>query len=224
MSVFLILFFLSLFLLIIGLIKPDMVILWGEKRTRGRALIYYGISVVVFFVLFGISSDHKERSVKNIPPAQPKHISSAQHLSEARSILYSGKTVQERIKNIDSSKIAEARKHLDVIKPEDTEYAEAQDMKEWASNLENAQMKSKQIESQFSQWDGSHKNLTNVIKESMNDPGSYEHIRTVFLDNGDHLVVTTTFSGKNAFGGRVKNTIKAKVALNGTVLSTETLP
>ncbi|OHB71305.1 MAG: hypothetical protein A2W23_00235 [Planctomycetes bacterium RBG_16_43_13] len=138
MAIFLILFFLSFFLLVIGLIKPIMVILWGEKRTRGRVLIYYGISAIVFFVLFGISSDYKERALKNMTPAQ--------HLSEAQSILYSGKTIEERIKTIGSLKIAEARKHLDAIKPEDPEYADAQNMKEWASNLENIQMKRKKQE------------------------------------------------------------------------------
>jgi hypothetical protein len=31
----------------------------------------------------------------------------------------------------------------------------------------------------------------------------------------DHLIVNTTFRGKNAFGGVVKNTVKAKVSLDG---------
>ncbi len=52
----------------------------------------------------------------------------------------------------------------------------------------------------------------------MNDPGSYDHDKTVYWDMGDHLVVRTTFRGKNAFGGMVINSIKAKVSLNGQVL------
>lgn len=74
------------------------------------------------------------------------------------------------------------------------------------------------IESQFSAWDGSHRNLTVVIKDWMNDPKSYSHDETVYWDMGDHLVVLTTFRGKNAFGGVVKNSIKAKVSLDGDVL------
>ncbi len=74
------------------------------------------------------------------------------------------------------------------------------------------------IEEQFSAWDGSHINLTRVIKESMNDPKSYKHVETVYWDMGDHLVVRTTFRGTNAFGGVVKNTVKAKVSLDGNVL------
>lgn len=76
----------------------------------------------------------------------------------------------------------------------------------------------KKIESQFSSWDGSHQNLEQLIKESMNDPDSYQHVETVYNDHGDYLIVTTTFRGKNAFGGVVKNTVKAKVTLGGNVL------
>lgn len=67
------------------------------------------------------------------------------------------------------------------------------------------------IEKQFSSWDGSHTEVTKAIKKSMNDSDSYEHINTQYWDRGDHLVVQTEFSGKNGFGGRVKNTVKAKV-------------
>jgi len=52
----------------------------------------------------------------------------------------------------------------------------------------------------------------------MNDPDSYDHVETVYWDRGDHLVVRTTFRGKNAFGGIVKNSVKAKVSLDGQVL------
>ena len=52
----------------------------------------------------------------------------------------------------------------------------------------------------------------------MNDPDSYDHFETVYWDKGDHLIVRTTFRGKNAFGGVVKNWVKAKVDLNGNVI------
>lgn len=76
----------------------------------------------------------------------------------------------------------------------------------------------KRLEGGFSAWDGSHRGLTKVIKEAMNDPKSYEHADTKFWDMGDHLVVTTTYRGKNAFGGVVKNWVKAKTDLDGNVL------
>jgi len=81
-----------------------------------------------------------------------------------------------------------------------------------------AKARKKKIESQFSSWDGSHHNLERVVKESMNDPDSYEHIKTIYWDRGNYLIVKTTFRGKNAFGGIVKNSVTAKVSLDGQVL------
>jgi len=74
------------------------------------------------------------------------------------------------------------------------------------------------IEPQFSAWDGSHRNLTELIKKAMNDPDSYEHVETVYWDKGDYLIVMTKYRGKNAFGGKVLGMIKAKVALNGNII------
>lgn len=81
-----------------------------------------------------------------------------------------------------------------------------------------AEARKKLISKGFSSWDGSHRELTKVIKESMNDPKSYDHVETNYWDMGDHLVVRTTFRGKNAFGGVVKNSVRAKTDLDGNVL------
>lgn len=75
-----------------------------------------------------------------------------------------------------------------------------------------------QLEKQFSAWDGSHIELTKMIKKAMNDPNSYEHVETVYWDMKDHIVVRTTYSGKNAFGGRVKNWVKAKADNSGNII------
>lgn len=74
------------------------------------------------------------------------------------------------------------------------------------------------LEKQFSAWDGSHRGLTEYIKSAMNDAKSYEHVETKYWDFKDYLVVQTTFRGNNAFGGKVINTIKAEVSLDGKVL------
>jgi hypothetical protein len=74
------------------------------------------------------------------------------------------------------------------------------------------------VESQFSAWDGSHRGLTNLIKKSMNDPDSYEHIETRFKDNTDHIFIITKFRGANAFGGKVITTVSAKVDFSGNVI------
>jgi len=81
-----------------------------------------------------------------------------------------------------------------------------------------AEARKKKIESSFSGWDGSHRGLETYIKNSMDDPDSYEHVETRYGDKGSYLIVVTTFRGKNKFGGVVKQTVSAKVSLDGQVL------
>lgn len=82
-----------------------------------------------------------------------------------------------------------------------------------------AEVRKEQIRSGFSYWDGSHVELTRLIKEAMNDPGSYEHVDTTYIDRGDYLVVATTFRGRNAFGALVKNSMTAHARLDGSIIA-----
>lgn len=83
---------------------------------------------------------------------------------------------------------------------------------------ELASIRKEVIGKHFSSWDGSHNGLTKLIKDGMNDPVSYEHVETTYTDNGDYLLITTSFRGKNAFGAKVLNSITAKVDFDGNVL------
>ncbi|MBS2782699.1 PH domain-containing protein [Aeromonas salmonicida] len=74
------------------------------------------------------------------------------------------------------------------------------------------------VKTQFNPWDGSHRILESAIQKSMNDPDSYEHVETTYRDLGDSLIVSTTFRGKNGFGGVVKNTVVAQVDLDGNIM------
>lgn len=79
------------------------------------------------------------------------------------------------------------------------------------------EIRKQKIEKQFSAWNGAHKNLQQIIKESAGDPESYEHIKTVYWDKSDHLVVETTYRIKNGFGALVLDSIKVKIDLDGEV-------
>ncbi|QEW33217.1 DUF4875 domain-containing protein [Erwinia billingiae] len=83
------------------------------------------------------------------------------------------------------------------------------------SQQEAIAKRAKQIESQFSSWDGSHRDLEKRIKNAMNDPDSYKHYKTVYFDRGDYLTVITEFGGKNGFGGMVRNTASADYTIDG---------
>lgn len=81
-----------------------------------------------------------------------------------------------------------------------------------------AELRLERIKKGFSPWDGSHIGLERAIKHAMNDPKSYEHVETRYIDKGDYLIVTTTFRGKNALGGIVVNRWTAKADPDGKVL------
>ncbi|WP_210521612.1 hypothetical protein [Hymenobacter terricola] len=79
------------------------------------------------------------------------------------------------------------------------------------------------LEAQFSAYDGSHRGVEQYIKDHMNDPDSYEHVGTRFIDKGDYIAVMTQFRGKNAFGGKILSSAVAKVDFEGNVLSLQML-
>jgi hypothetical protein len=125
----------------------------------------------------------------------------------------------------------ERETRLAAVREEQRKYKETKDREETEKKTREAaeeeQKKTRDIENAardrlykagFSFWDGSHRGLKELIKKSMNDPKSFEHVETRYTDNGDHFLVTTTFRGKNAFGGVVLNSVKAKTDLDGNVL------
>lgn len=71
-----------------------------------------------------------------------------------------------------------------------------------------------QIESMFSQYDGSFRPLERIVQNNMNDPDSYEHVETKYVDKDDHIIVVMKYRGNNAFGGKVLETIGARYYLD----------
>lgn len=63
----------------------------------------------------------------------------------------------------------------------------------------------------FSAWDGSHRGLESLIKRSLNDPDSYQHIETRFsiTNGGGEKVVSMEYRARNVFGGMVVKTVRA---------------
>lgn len=74
-------------------------------------------------------------------------------------------------------------------------------------------------ESFLSAWDGSNRELVKSVKSRMNDPKSFEHVETRFIDRGNSLSLFMTYRGKNAFGGVVTNKVSAELDKNTRSLS-----
>lgn len=78
-SLFLILFLLSGVLLIVGLLKPDAVIRWGdpEKRGRKQVLITYVSIAVVTFIAFGVTIDKTKTATNKDQPNTQQAVQTA---------------------------------------------------------------------------------------------------------------------------------------------------
>lgn len=66
-----------------------------------------------------------------------------------------------------------------------------------------------------SPWDMSYEPFNNYIKSYINNPKSFEHVKTITRYVTDvekpYVYLVTTFRGTNSFGAIVTNTVKAKV-------------
>ena len=163
-----------------------------------------------------VSGDTELREMHNNAQGKQAAIHKA---NKTRTLLAELKTIPAR----EYAKNANRYQQLVNLHPNDKAFAEKLSFYLGKVNEENqkqrdATARKTQIEKQFSPWDGSHKQLERYIKTIMNDPDSYDHVETVYWDRGDFLIIKTTFRGNNAFGGKVINSIRAKVSLNGEVL------
>jgi hypothetical protein len=90
----------------------------------------------------------------------------------------------------------------------------AEKAKKIAEEKKRLEDRQKNIDKQFSAWDGSHRELVNFVKEYMNDPDSFDHAETYYVDHKTYLTVTMEFRGTNAFGGKILSYVEARIDLN----------
>ena len=153
------------------------------------------------------------------------HSSAKKHLDEARKIEKTKKLLAQ-LKTTPSREYSKNRRlyqSLVKLHPDNELYKNKADF--YSNKVEEEKQRQirdvarkKRIKNQFSQWDGSHYNLERLIKKAMNDPDSYKHDETSYWDKGSYIIVQTSYRGKNAFGGIVRNFVKAKVNLDGEII------
>jgi len=78
------------------------------------------------------------------------------------------------------------------------------------------------LKKSFSAWDGSHKTLVEFVKSNMNDPESFEHVKTNYWDNGrDTIIIKMTYRGKNGFGGVLTKIVRAEADISGNLIKVD---
>ncbi|WP_237228866.1 tetratricopeptide repeat protein [Rubinisphaera sp. JC750] len=86
-----------------------------------------------------------------------------------------------------------------------------------------AERRAEKIDYQFSAWDGSHRAFVKMVKSVMNDPDSFEHVKTTYRVLNDYLIVEMVYRGKNAFNATVTETATQAFDLNGNPVSADTI-
>jgi len=88
-----------------------------------------------------------------------------------------------------------------------------------ANQPKKALTQDERIEAQFSVWDGAHIKLKDLVKTSMNDPKSFEHVESRYVLNANgNLTVSMQYRGKNGFGGVVPGVVVAECDIDGNVI------
>ena len=104
------LFLLFCVCLLIGLIKPSLVIRWGEKKTRGKVLLIYGSAVFLTLVLFGILIPPESETQVNVNDQASLSPTPTEMQTHIPSI-----TAKKLISDYSSNEIAADKKYKDKI-------------------------------------------------------------------------------------------------------------
>lgn len=155
-DVFLILFFLSVVALVVGIIKPDIVIRWGdpEKRNRKNVVKYYGVAIVAFFILFGVSSSESEPNKAVDVEAEQENIEKVFEISDEDKNLLKGSyndftdeqvlrfsEIKDNYEGVDEDTKKEIKPDIDRLISERTSIEEAKRAEEAAKAEEEARVK-----------------------------------------------------------------------------------
>lgn len=66
-------------------------------------------------------------------------------------------------------------------------------------------------------------NLVLLIQNEMHDPKSFEMVETTYRIEDDHVIVVMKYRGRNAYGAKVLDAIRAKMGFNCEVISIENI-
>lgn len=165
-------------------------------------LMVIGIWVSVYDNNFGSKSPAGKAAIEaqSIPSSlEGKKALETRLLAELKTI-----PVKEFDKNL------ERYKKLIRMFPDNVKYQ--QKVKYYSDKVDRRKL----IERQFSSWNGSHKTLEDYIRKNLKNPDSYDHVETLYVDKGDHILLETTYRATNSFNAIVTEKVYAKSTLDGS--------
>lgn len=181
----------------IALIYPPLV-----KASRIKGMRNGLLAFLTFLFMFGLTLEEALEETSEI--ITPKVLTVETKQQKIAKLL---QAIPNTNSNIPSEK-REIYKKLVELAPNDESFQ---------IGLKNYTKKAK-IKVQFSAWSGSHRRLEKVIKSAMNDPDSYKHVKTTYVENDDYILVKTTYRGKNGFNATITESVMVKVDIDGNLL------
>lgn len=220
-ELFLFILVLSFIGLIIGLIKPSMVIRWKSEANRVDVAKTYLSLFIISLILMIVFIPKKEKPKKSYLESNINK-TLTEIRNEPKGTIKKVAIEFAKANNIEESyynTMYDCLAYLTYNKQQDFT---VEKMLGWCKDDYNNKDKKavyyneEWLLSDFSSWNGSYTPLEQIIKTNMNDSSSYEHINTTyrmvfFGTDRPHMIVMTQFKGTNAFGGIVTNTISCKV-------------
>ena len=153
-DLFIVLFLLSIVALIVGLIKPSLVLKWlpENKRKRKSALLIFGAAAILFFVLIGVTAPPVEENTNSDSQAEQQQ-EEAKEKEEAKAKAEEEAKAKEEAKaqaeaEAKAKAQAEAKAKEEKAKKEAEEKAKAK-AKEEAEAKEKEEAAKKNTETQF---------------------------------------------------------------------------
>jgi len=133
-----------------------------------------------------------------------------------QSVVESNEVARAYIDRIERAAREERAEELRQIEKEREQKMRRKEKERELRARRNDPERQEKIKGLFSFWDGSCYRLKKLVKETMHDPKSFSHVKTVYRDAGsDVITVTMTFRGNNMLGGKVVNTVSALVDIYG---------
>jgi hypothetical protein len=181
-----------------------------EKRMNAnKKILKYGCLPIfaLFFiiVIIGVIAGDSEPTTEELSKTYQEEFFNASNENEFNEALNNMINLKDSVAN-------------DSIK---NELSRIIDTKDDQLELSKAFWKLEKVNESFSVYDGRHINLAMYVKDNLNDPGSFEHVKTDWgyhKEDSNKIVIYMEFRGKNAFGALVKNNVTAIADLEGNLL------
>jgi len=217
----------------LGLFVAPIVVLIKSRGKIGklkRVLKVEGILFAVFIICMALSpvdenaqkiaqyekqqrieAKAQEAEQKAKADAEKKAQEEAKKAEEARQLQLTQEQKDAEAKaKAEAEPKAQEQARIEAEKKAEADRIQAENDKKIAEATAKQEAFNAWVDAQFSPWDGSCVPLVKLVKEYMNDPSSFKHVKTTYkVDNQKGFTVYMEFRGTNAFGGVILNTVTA---------------